>query len=104
MRAALPEVAETVLAEPGWDALAATLTDATQAGHNPQALLAEAAAGRELDTADSISDVLVWRLRRMADLPAYAPAPDSTRTGRLTNRQAMTPPLAAPSRSRTPRR
>ncbi|MFI5799589.1 relaxase/mobilization nuclease domain-containing protein [Streptomyces sp. NPDC051677] len=102
VRAALPDLAETLLAEPGWDALAATLSDATQAGHNPQALLTEAAARRELDTADSISEVLVWRLRRMTDLPAYDPA--TTQAGRLTDRQAMTPPLTAPSTSRTPRR
>ncbi|MGY4978303.1 relaxase/mobilization nuclease domain-containing protein [Streptomyces sp. 900105755] len=104
VRAALPELADTVLAEPGWDALAATLADATQAGHNPQVLLAEAASRRELGTADSISDVLVWRLRRMADLPAYAPAPEPTRASRLTDRQAMAPRLATPSASHAPRR
>lgn len=101
VRTALPGLAETVLAEPGWDALAATLADATQAGHNAQALLAEAAASRELDTADSISDVLVWRLRRMADLPAYAP---TSQGSQLTDRRAVTPPPAAPSASRAPRR
>ncbi|MEE1762946.1 relaxase/mobilization nuclease domain-containing protein [Streptomyces sp. SP18BB07] len=102
VRAALPDLAETILAEPGWDALAATLADATQAGHNPQALLTEAATRRELDTADSISDVLVWRLLRMADLPAYASA--TTQASRLTDRQAMAPPLTVPSASRAPRR
>ncbi|MFJ4816630.1 DnaB-like helicase N-terminal domain-containing protein [Streptomyces sp. NPDC088801] len=104
VRAALPGLAETILAEPGWDALATTLADATQAGHNPQALLVKAAARRELGTADSISDVLVWRLRRMADLPAYAPAPEPTRASRLTDRQAMAPHLAMPTASRAPRR
>ncbi|MEU2900995.1 relaxase/mobilization nuclease domain-containing protein [Streptomyces sp. NPDC001273] len=104
VRAALPELAETVLAEPGWDALAATLADAAQVGHNTQALLAEAVSRRELGTADSISDVLVWRLRRMADLPGYAPAPESTRASRRTGRQAMAPHLATPSASRAPRR
>ncbi|MFF1377451.1 hypothetical protein [Streptomyces sp. NPDC058308] len=34
------------------------------------ALLAEAAAHRKLDTTESVSDVLVSRLRRLADLPA----------------------------------
>ncbi|MGI5457586.1 relaxase/mobilization nuclease domain-containing protein [Streptomyces sp. CA-249302] len=72
LRRAVPELAEQVLAEPGWYALAATLADVERAGHDPAALLAEAAERRELDTADSISDVLVWRLRRMADLPADA--------------------------------
>ncbi|MFE5710150.1 relaxase/mobilization nuclease domain-containing protein [Streptomyces sp. NPDC056501] len=71
---ALPELAERVLAEPGWPALAATLADAESIGHDPTALLAEATRRRELDTATSISDVLVWRLRRGAHLPA---APDT---------------------------
>ncbi|MEU8787588.1 relaxase/mobilization nuclease domain-containing protein [Streptomyces sp. NPDC048637] len=74
LRQAVPELAEQILTEQGWYALAATLADAESAGHDPAALLAEAAERRELDTAGSISDVLVWRLRRMADLPADASA------------------------------
>ncbi|MFI8308829.1 relaxase/mobilization nuclease domain-containing protein [Streptomyces sp. NPDC085927] len=70
LREILPELAEQILTEPGWYALAATLTDAESAGHDPAVLLAEAAARRELDSAGSVSDVLVWRLRRAADLPA----------------------------------
>ncbi|KAA0921243.1 relaxase/mobilization nuclease domain-containing protein [Streptomyces apricus] len=93
---AVPELAERILAEPGWYALAATLADAEAAGHNPAALLIDATARRELGTADSISDVLVWRLRRAAELPAStsAIAPDAP----------ITPaPLAWPDR-RAPRR
>ncbi|MFF0220501.1 relaxase/mobilization nuclease domain-containing protein [Streptomyces vinaceus] len=70
LRQALPEIAEQVLAEPGWPALAATLADTRAAGHNPAHLLAEATRHRELDSATSVSDVLVWRLRRLAHLPA----------------------------------
>ncbi|WP_107430062.1 relaxase/mobilization nuclease domain-containing protein [Streptomyces murinus] len=62
----LPELAERIRAEAGWAALAATLDDVRKAGHDPAVLLADAARRRELDTADSISDVLVWRLRRSA--------------------------------------
>ncbi|WP_338932741.1 relaxase/mobilization nuclease domain-containing protein [Streptomyces netropsis] len=69
----LPHLAETVLAEGGWDALAATLNDAARAGADPAALLREAAGQRELHSADSISDVLVWRIRHIADLPAHTP-------------------------------
>ncbi len=69
LHATTPEIAEAVVNEPGWPALAATLTHAYQAGHNPQELLTEAVTHRELDTAGSVSDVLVWRLRRIADLP-----------------------------------
>ncbi|WP_107443194.1 relaxase/mobilization nuclease domain-containing protein [Streptomyces sp. P3] len=102
VRAALPGLAETVLAEPGWDALAATLADTERAGHNPRALLAEAAAGRELDTADSVSDVLVWRLRRTADLPLYAPAQEATRANRPNDHMsaARTMPVSPASRAR----
>jgi hypothetical protein len=85
LREALPELAEQILAEPGWYALAATLADAEGAGHDPAALLAEAAGRRELDSAESVSDVLVWRLRRAADLPAdttgMAPGGHGTQPG-----------------------
>ncbi|MFG3282059.1 relaxase/mobilization nuclease domain-containing protein [Streptomyces sp. NPDC048111] len=80
LRQAAPELAEQILAEPGWHALAATLTNIEAAGHEPAALLAEAVAHRELDTAGSLSDVLVWRLRRMADLPADASTMPETDT------------------------
>ncbi|MFI7101930.1 hypothetical protein ACIBK8_21485 [Streptomyces sp. NPDC050161] len=42
----------------GWDF-------AERAGHNTVTLLAKAAAQRELGSADSISDVLVWRLHHL---------------------------------------
>src|SRR5690606_14609376 len=65
----LPELADQIQAESGWPALAATLDDARRAGHDPAALLTEATARRELRSAGSMSDVLVWRLRRSAHLP-----------------------------------
>ncbi|MGW6539061.1 mobilization protein [Streptomyces sp. NPDC055051] len=70
VRTAMPELAEQVLAEPGWPSLAATLADAEAVGHISTNLLARVAGRRELGTAESVSDVLVWRVRRMADLPA----------------------------------
>ncbi|MEV0988756.1 mobilization protein [Streptomyces sp. NPDC049949] len=80
VREALPSaLAEQVLAEAGWAALAATLADAEAAEYDATSLLADAAARRELASAESVSDVLVWRLRRAADLPADAqatPLPD----------------------------
>uniref|UniRef100_A0AAU2JY74 Mobilization protein n=1 Tax=Streptomyces sp. NBC_00049 TaxID=2903617 RepID=A0AAU2JY74_9ACTN len=72
LREAVPELAEQVLAEAGWPALASTLADAEAAGHDPAGLLVQATGRRELDTASSVSDVLVWRLRRLAGLPADA--------------------------------
>ncbi|MEH0404258.1 relaxase/mobilization nuclease domain-containing protein [[Kitasatospora] papulosa] len=81
VRRALPEQAEQILTETGWPVLAATLAQAGTAGHNPAALLAQAAHGRELDTAASVSEVLTWRLHRLADLnqrtTRRGPAPQS---------------------------
>src|SRR5690606_10104058 len=54
VRQVLPELAERIRTEDGWPALAATLDDARKAGHDPAALLADAARRRELDTATSI--------------------------------------------------
>ncbi|WP_327354494.1 relaxase/mobilization nuclease domain-containing protein [Streptomyces sp. NBC_01304] len=103
VRAALPELADTVLAEPGWDALAGTLADAEHAGHDPHALLAEAAALRELDTASSISEVLLWRLRRTADLPVYA-TPAAGATQAKATRPASARQMPTPSTPRAPSR
>ncbi|WP_107073875.1 relaxase/mobilization nuclease domain-containing protein [Streptomyces sp. FxanaA7] len=89
LREALPELAERVLSEPGWYALAATLADAENAGHDPAALLTKAVRSRELDSAESVSDVLVWRLRRAAGLPADTTAAvlDDHGTGRGTRHE-----------------
>jgi hypothetical protein len=94
LRETLPELAEQILAEPGWYALAATIADAEAAGHDPAALLSDAVKRRELDTADSVSDVLVWRLRRLADLPADA-------AGVPENSTAKSLSAARPAASRT---
>ncbi|MFD9720797.1 relaxase/mobilization nuclease domain-containing protein [Streptomyces sp. NPDC059076] len=58
----LPDLADRIRAEPGWPALTAVLDQAERAGHDAGALLRQAAAQRELGTADSLSEVLVWRL------------------------------------------
>ncbi|MDQ0930812.1 relaxase/mobilization nuclease domain-containing protein [Streptomyces turgidiscabies] len=102
LRAAVPELAEQILAEPGWHALAATLADTESAGHDPAALLGEAAGRRELSTADSISDVLVWRLRRLADLPADTTTmPNLIPAAAKGNGRAVSP---APNRDDHPRK
>lgn len=96
LREALPELAEQILAEPGWYALAATIAEAEASGHDPAALLSDVAARRELGTADSVSDVLVWRMRRTADLPADAShLPEtSTAENRSATRGTTTRPFA----------
>ena len=70
------------------DALAATLADAEKAGHDPKALLEEAASWRELDTARDTTDVLVWRIRRIADLPANPGQPGAAKAGTARTRPA----------------
>ncbi|MEU8649731.1 relaxase/mobilization nuclease domain-containing protein [Streptomyces sp. NPDC048737] len=92
LREALPDLAEQILAEPGWYALAATVAEVDAAGYDPAALLPEVAAGRELGTAESLSDVLVWRMRRAANLPADASRlPETgTTTTRSTKRGTAT--------------
>ncbi|WP_432114689.1 mobilization protein [Streptomyces sp. S1] len=99
LREAAPHLAEQVLAEEGWYALAATLADAEAAGHEPAVLLADAAGCRELSTADSVSDVLVWRLRRAADLPADATGmPTAARLGTQSNGAAQSKERHGPRR------
>ncbi|MET9885205.1 hypothetical protein ABZZ20_19145 [Streptomyces sp. NPDC006430] len=93
LRRTLPDLADQILAEPGWPALAATLADAATARRDPAALLAEAAVQRELATATSVSEVLVWRLRHLAELslqPAPrqpAPTPVRDRAARSTQQR-----------------
>ncbi|WP_438297924.1 relaxase/mobilization nuclease domain-containing protein [Streptomyces sp. HUAS TT7] len=82
VRAALPELAETALGEAAWPALAATLHQAENAGYDPGQVLAEVAQVRGFGDADSVSEVLVWRLQKRLDAdvrngtaPTPAPAP-----------------------------
>jgi hypothetical protein len=87
------------------DALAATLAQAEQAGHDPKTLLREAIDLRELDTADDVNDVLVWRLRRLAQLPAHpgeATRGPQTGTGRPRTSADRTSTQAVPTDAARP--
>ncbi|MFE9826435.1 relaxase/mobilization nuclease domain-containing protein [Streptomyces sp. NPDC005791] len=99
------------------DALVATLAQAERKGHDPEALLRQAIDMRELDTAEDVNDVLVWRLRRLAQLPAHpgeAPRrpqadtrPTKTPASRTSERNAPAAavrPAVPDPRSRAPRR
>jgi hypothetical protein len=88
--------------EPGWDALAATLDQVERAGHDPQALLAEAVAMRELDSADNTADVLIWRLRHITQLPAPITSRPAKRTAAKPN--PVPPPAVVSVRPENPRR
>ncbi|MFH9005403.1 hypothetical protein ACH4E5_19495 [Streptomyces afghaniensis] len=71
----MPELAEQVLVEPCWHALAVTLADAESAGHDPAALLAAAAARRESSaqrSADSVRSP-VTRSRNVPTLASRCP-------------------------------
>ncbi|MCP9213467.1 relaxase/mobilization nuclease domain-containing protein [Streptomyces sp. NEAU-Y11] len=102
LREALPELAEQILAEHGWYALAATIAEAEAAGHDPAFILSDVAGRRELGTVDSVSDVLVWRMRRTADLPADAShLPETSTAGRRSARLGPTTRPSAPGRRRS---
>ncbi|MFI5662269.1 relaxase/mobilization nuclease domain-containing protein [Streptomyces sp. NPDC051684] len=70
------------------DALLATLAQVEQAGHDSEALLRQAIDMRELTSAEDVNDVLVWRLRRIAQLPAHPS--EATRRPQAGTRQAKT--------------
>ncbi|MFF2958047.1 relaxase/mobilization nuclease domain-containing protein [Streptomyces sp. NPDC057963] len=70
VRAAIPEHAERILADPSWPALATVLADAEAGGHQPHQLVKEAAARRELGTAHQPARVLITRIQHMSREPA----------------------------------
>lgn len=80
VRQALPDYADQILADPVWLALTTTLARAETAGHNPRQLLSEVAAERELDTADSPAQVLVWRVTAQPNKRLQATRRRSTMT------------------------
>ncbi|MFE7577639.1 relaxase/mobilization nuclease domain-containing protein [Streptomyces sp. NPDC057521] len=89
------------------DALAATLAQAEKAGHDPKSLLQQAVAMRELDTAENVNDVLVWRLRHLANLSAHPAEPSRVRRAGTTASPAThtaTTHTTAEPRHRPPRR
>ncbi|MDH6144119.1 hypothetical protein P3T35_006156 [Kitasatospora sp. GP30] len=81
------------------DALAAVLAEAEKAGHDPKTLLEKAVGRRELETARNTTDVLVWRIRRLADLPAN---PERSRTRTAAGTRARTTPAQAPTTQPAP--
>lgn len=70
-----------------WPALTAAVRRAEHAGHHPADVLHQAYASRELDTADSISEVLAWRIGRYLD---RQPAPSSSDPAGAFQRLAWT--------------
>ncbi len=62
LRAAFPNHADRILADPTWTALTTTLAHAETAGHNPRRLLAELGTQQELDSAEHPAEVLNWHV------------------------------------------
>ena len=63
---AIPAYATTVLTDPAWPALRSRLVAVEQGGEDPTEVLATVAARRELTSADSVAEVLTWRLEGWA--------------------------------------
>ncbi len=110
VRGALPEHAEQILTDPAWPALTATLHQVEADGHRPADVLTEVLASRELDTADSVAEVLIWRMRNIADIQfrraegAQSRATTRSRTGRqpvqVSHSRRTPAPRLNPDRSR----
>lgn len=85
-----PAIAHTLLVEPGYPRLVRAVRSPQLAGHDPDALLTEALASRTLFGANSMSDVLRWRL----SIATTARIPERDTTG--AGWAAMTPAADGP--------
>ncbi|MET7499515.1 relaxase/mobilization nuclease domain-containing protein [Streptomyces microflavus] len=95
VRAAVPEHAERILADPGWPVLATVLADAEASGHKPHQLLKEAAARRELGTAHRPARVLITRIQHTSRNPAPNRRAEAARLRSTTASAFGTPSPAA---------
>lgn len=89
VRAALPDHAHRILADPTWTALTTTLAQAETAGHNPRRLLIEMSAQRELDSAERPAEVLTWRIAAQPNRRTQAARRQSAISG--TSARSATP-------------
>ncbi|MFI9311214.1 relaxase/mobilization nuclease domain-containing protein [Streptomyces triculaminicus] len=83
---AVPGHASAVLADPAWPALRERLAAVEKAGEDPVDVLSAVAARRELTSADSVAEVLTWRLdgwqrQRGATASATGKSPSPTSAG-----------------------
>ncbi|MFJ3972916.1 relaxase/mobilization nuclease domain-containing protein [Streptomyces parvus] len=62
LRAALPDHADHIMADPSWAALTTTLARAETNGHNARRLLVQVGTAWELDSAERPAEVLNWRI------------------------------------------
>ncbi|WP_194909713.1 MobF family relaxase [Catenulispora rubra] len=78
---ALPDLAEEIIGDPAWHAVLRALRDADTASWDVSALLGTTARKRELATADSLAQVISWRLRQVIETESapVAAGPDEIR-------------------------
>ncbi|MFC9396604.1 relaxase/mobilization nuclease domain-containing protein [Streptomyces sp. NPDC057027] len=98
VRAALPDHADQILADPTWTALSTTLAHAETAGHNPRRLLAEVGTQRELDSAEHPAEVLNWRITAQPNRRTQAARSRSTISGTPLMSVTPHPPVAPVTR------
>jgi len=89
----LPDMADAIISESAWPALAATLRTAENAGYDPARTLAEVSAARGFDTAVRPAQVLVWRLQRRMETDAQA----TDVRARVDRRQGVTVAAVLPA-------
>ncbi|MFI9801948.1 relaxase/mobilization nuclease domain-containing protein [Streptomyces sp. NPDC052302] len=86
LQEAVPEHARAVLADPAWPALRTRLAAVENAGDDPVEVLTKVAAQRQLTSAESVAEVLTWRLdgwsrQRGAPTPVTGRSSSPTSTG-----------------------
>ncbi|MDG9728435.1 relaxase/mobilization nuclease domain-containing protein [Streptomyces sp. DH41] len=106
LQQALPEQATAILADPAWPALRTRLIAVEKTGEDPVGVLSAVAARRELGSADSVAEVLTWRLdgwsrQRGATAAATGRSPSPTSTGG-TGRTSGPRKTGAPGPARRP--
>ncbi|MFI9186839.1 relaxase/mobilization nuclease domain-containing protein [Streptomyces goshikiensis] len=105
---AVPEHARAVLTDPAWPSLRARLVEVERAGEDPVDVLVTVARRRELSSAESVAEVLTWRLdgwrkQRGTTAVASASSPSSTAGGSTGKSATPTRRAAAPApKSRPP--
>lgn len=103
----VPEHARAVLADPAWPSLRARLVEVERAGEDPADVLVTVARRRELSSAESVAEVLTWRLdgwRRQRGTAANASdrSPSSGAGGGTGRGAAPTRKTGAPAPKRRP--
>ncbi len=104
---AVPEHARAVLADPAWPSLRARLVEVERSGEDVADVLVTVAGRRELSSAESVAEVLTWRLdgwrkQRGTAAAASSSSPSSTAGGGTGRDAAPTRKAAAPEPKRRP--